>query len=269
MKIFKKMYNIDELNAIKTQYEEPIRKKEILLFGLIPAFYIFVLLYSLYYNFKLSLAFSLLGAAYGILFVMPKMISRNNYSRSQRERNRFMNSLTQNLVNDNVLTVDGIERVSGRIGGEFSKDIKVLIAHLKSSNEADVNAAYETLVDKYRNDRVFVQYIDQLNTATSEGRNNIDELDSLSNHHDLVLQKQRQFYKVKDQKLTWYAVASILVVAIALTLAITTWNLGYNQVFIKTPVGWFIGGIFIIFNLAYTHKFVVDYFDDEIMEVKK
>lgn len=269
MKLFKRVYNIEELNAIKTQYDAPVRKKEVLLFGLVPAIYIFSLFYSLYYNLLISFLFSLIGVVYGIAVVMPKMIKRNHYAKSQRERNRFLNSLTQNLVNDNVLTEDGLERVSGRLKGELSKDIKELTTRLKYDSDSEKNNAYEELSNKYRNDRVFVQYIDQLNTATNEGRNNIDELDSLASHHDLVLQKQNHFYKVKDERLVWYTVASSLTIAIAVVLALTTWNMGYEQIFIKTPVGWVIGFIFIVFNLVYTNKFVTDYFDDEIMEVRK
>lgn len=269
MKLFKRIYNIDDLNAIRTQYENPIRKKEILLFALVPALYVFSLVFSLFYNWKLSLAFSLIGVVYGVAIIMPKMVNRNHYSRSQRERNRFMNSLTQNLVNDNILTEDGLERVSNRLSGELAVDIKELTTRLKYENALEQNLAYETLSNKYKSDRVFVQFVDQLNTATNEGRNNINELDSLASHHDLVLQKQNTFYQVKDEKLMWYCVASVITIAVAATLAITTWNLGYKQVVISTPIGWIIGFIFIVFNLIYTHKFVGDYFDDEVMEVKR
>lgn len=268
MKLFKRVYNIDELNAIRTQYDNPIRKKEIFVFALVPALYVFSLIYSLFYNWKLALGFSLIGVIYGLAIIMPKMVKRNHYSRSQRERNRFMNSLTQNLVNDNVLTEDGLERVSNRLNGELARDIKELTTRLKYDTAYEQKKAYEALSDKYKNDRVFVQFIDQLNTATNEGRNNISELDSLASHHDLVLQKQKSFYNVKDEKLLWYCVASGMIIAVAITLALTTWNLGYRDIFIGTPIGWFIGFSFIIFNLFYTHKFVGDYFDDEVMEVK-
>lgn len=268
MKLFKRIYNIDELNAIRTQYENPIRKKEVLIFALVPAGYVFALIYSLFYNWKLALLFSLIGVVYGVAIIMPKMVKRNHYSRSQRERNRFMNSLTQNLVNDNVLTEDGLERVSNRLNGELARDVKELTTRLKYDTASEQNEAYEALSNKYRNDRVFVQFVDQLNTATTEGRNNIKELDSLASHHDLVLQKQKHFYNVKDEKLLWYCVASGMIIAVATTLALTTWNLGYKQIFISTPVGWVIGFVFIAFNLVYTHKFVLDYFDDEVMEVK-
>lgn len=267
--MFKKLYNIEELNAIKTQYEEPLNKKEILVFCLIPAVYIFCFLYFLFYNLVFSIISGLVASLYGLIIILPKMIARNHYIKSQNERNRFMNSLTQNLINDKITTTDGLEKVSTRLNGELSKDIEALVTELRYSDETDKMNAYKVLTEKYKSDRIFVQYIDQLQTATMEGRNNIDELDSLASYHDLILAKQDKFFSIKNERLMFYTFASVISIAIAITLAFTTWNYGYQTHFVNGIVGWIIGGVFILINIYYSHKFILDYFDDEIMEVRK
>lgn len=269
MKIFKKIYNIDELNSIKTQYEEPLRKKEVLVYGLIPAVYLFVFLFFLFYNISIAVIGAVVGGVYGVATILPKMIYRNHYVRSQRERNRFLNSLTQNLVNDNVTTPNGLETVSHRLNGELSKDVEALVTELKYGDDSQKQEAYEVIIDKYASDRIFVQYIDQLQTATQEGRNNIDELDSLAAYHDEILDKQNVFFDKKQERLLYYVLATVLSGAILFILGQSTWNYGYHEQFANGVVGWFIGSIYLGINIFYSHKFIVDYFDDEIMEVKK
>lgn len=269
MNIFKKVYNIDELNAIKTQYEEPVKSKEVVSLALVPAIYLFCFTYFLFYYFWFSVLSGLIGAVYGVIVILPRVIKRNHYKRSQRERNRLLNSLTQNLVNDKITTADGLQTVSSRISGELSKDLELLVTELKYGDDQDKINAYEVLIEKYRKDRIFVQYIDQLQTATLEGRNNISELDDLATYHDLVIVKQDIFFENKNEKLSFYTLASILSLVIAIVISKSTWDYGYHQYFAKGIIGWVVGGLYILLNVWYSNKFIKDYFDDEVMEVRK
>lgn len=272
MSFFKRTVTIDDLNAIATKYSKPLTVKDIGSISLIPSILMFFIVYTVSFNIFYSLIGFGIGMFYGLMHLLPKHVQRKYFLRAAQERNRFINSLASILNNDGTLTTKGIEIVSERLqkGGELRTDVEILVSDAKHGSEEKMKRSYKTLIEKNKDDRIFVQFVEQLLTASLIGRNNTDSLDSLAKYHDVVMREQDIFINEKKSHLTGSIMLVVTILACIFILALVLQSQGTYHYFDEGPGNLIVKSSLVIF-LAYSlHLQCVNrYYDDSLQTLRK
>ncbi len=236
----KKFVNADEINAIKVAYGKPLERKDYLRYGLIPGLIVGGFSFILLYLWWVSLILGIIGALYGLKVLMPKIIQRTYEQISFRERNKFVNNMTQILTNDSQTLLKALGRASDRSEGELKMDLKVLQAKLMGADHGQVLQAFKVISNKYRDDIIFVQYIEQIETASLEGKTNMDTLKDIKSYHNEMKEKKEEYDRKKDGHLKDIKSLCIIVVFFILIIAFSFNFETYINAFARHPIGWLL-----------------------------
>lgn len=265
----KRFVNADEINAIKVAYGKPLERKDYLRYGVFPGLIVGGFSFILLYYWWVSLIIGALGVLYGLKVLMPKNIQRVYERISFNERNKFVNNMTQILTNDSNTLLTALGRSSDRAEGELRKDLKVLQAKLMGADNEQVLDAFKELSNKYRDDIIFVQYLEQIETAALEGKTNVDTLKDIKSYHNEMKEKKEDYQRKKDGHLKDLKMLCGLVVFFIITIAISFSFDTFIAAFARHPIGWGTSTIYMILMFFFFKSFATSYFDDSILEVKR
>lgn len=261
------MYNIDEIKAYRVAYGKSLGSKDYAKYIVIPGLILATLSLLILYNGWVSGVMFIMGCIYGWRVILPRSIRREYERKAFNQRNKFLNNITQVLTDDSQTVLMALDKVIPRASGEFKEDLKTFYAILIGANNNQIRDAVMWICDKYDDDVVFIQYMEQLETAMIEGKNNVDTLKDIKTYHNDIRKKQEQFEQGKaahfrDMKQLAF-ITVILLVALALSFGFST----YLEAFARHPVGYVTGGIYIFAILFFLRQFVGYFFDDSVMEV--
>lgn len=265
----KGVFNVDELQAYAVAYGKPLGKRDY--FGLIiaPAFFLSLFSFLLVYYWWVSLIVFLIGGIYGYSVIMPKTVKRNYEVRALQERNKFINNMTQILTDEDKTLVKALSQAKSRCAGELRNDINILEATLMSSDIDSVKAAFYDLNSKYKEDIVFSQYIEQLETAVLEGKTNIDTFKDIKTYHNDLVRKTKEYHMIKNGHKKDMTQMLIIIVCFILAITFSFSFTTYYEAFARGLVGWITSLLFFTIISLFLNNFVKLYFDDSIMEVSK
>lgn len=267
-KKLKGLITVEELNAYKIAYGDPLERKEVLLL-LIKAFLVaFVFTYSLFHYWWLGLITGLIGAVYSYAVILPQSVKRIYENNAFRERNNFVNNMTQLLTNPDRTIRDAIKVVCERASGEFKEDLLMLQADLMGAHNEVVQEAFAKLTVKYKNDVIFAMYIEQLITAAIEGRTSIETIKDIKTWHNETKKIQDNFYAVKARHAYEFKFVSIIIVILIGAVMISFGFRQFIDVYAHNLVGWLFSSLFLALYGMFFHRFIVHMGDDKIMEVK-
>lgn len=269
MSLKQEIWSIDELNAYREAYGNPLMKKEIFTILVVPFMVCFFAVYVLTYYWWLSLIGGIVGVAYGYIVMMRINVERVYQQEAINQRNRFVNTMTAMLSNLGEPVIKALKWCSdeGIAKGEFKKDIDQLISVLMDSGPQEVKAAFTSLKEKYKRDFVFGQYIENLIIITLEGRNNIDKLKELASWHNDVLEVRNEFiqrkvgYKKEFIRTTMYP---LIIVGVLTFIDFDQ----YIRYYAHNYVGWIASAILLFALASFFHSLQKKLADDEVMEVK-
>ncbi|MFJ1106842.1 hypothetical protein [Bacillus albus] len=264
----KKFVNADEINAIKVAYGKPLERKDYLRYGLIPGLIVGGFSFIMLYYWWVSLIIGFIGVLYGLKVLMPKNIQRVYERTSFNERNKFVNNMTQILTNDSNTLLTALGRASDRAEGELKKDLKVLQAKLMGADHEQVLHAFKELSNKYRDDIIFVQYLEQIETAALEGRTNVDTLKDIKSYHNEMKEKKEDYQRKKDGHLKDMKMLCGLVIFFIIIIAFSFSFDTFIDAFARHPIGWITSAIYMLLMFLFFKSFATYYFDDSILEVK-
>lgn len=264
----KNVMNIDELNAYRVAYGKPLNYKDYFNLIGVPALALGGLSFIIMYKWWFSLILGVIGAIYGIRVVLPKSVDKNYQAQAFVQRNKFINSLTQILTDPGKTIHVALDTVRRRADGEFKDDLDILQAQVLGANVKDVQSAIKVLTDKYEKDIIFVQYMEQIETAMIEGRTNIDTLKDIKNYHNDIQKKQSYYNREKERRFN--DLKKITIAMLLFVVASTVVLLGfetYVNYFTNSIIGWITGLIFLGFQIRNYSQFFKFYFDDSITEI--
>lgn len=259
--------NVDELNALQVAYGKPLDYKDYFSYVGLPMLALFGLSFIVLYNFWYSLVFGIIGIVYGLKVILPKTIQRNYEQQAFFQRNKFVNSMTQILTDEGKTVQRALETVKQRASGEFREDLILLQGQTLATTNKKVIEAIQHLTDKYVEDIVFVQYMEQLETGIIEGETDVETLKDIKEYHNDINKKQNGFYVMKDREKNYMKTISIAMVAFVLIINVFLGLDTYINVFTKSPIGWITGTGFLGLEMMYYRDFIKYYYDDSIMEV--
>lgn len=263
----KGLIDVTELNAYQVAYGKPLNHKDYLFYVGLPAIVMAGLAYVLWYNLWVSIVCGVIGTIYGFKTIMPKSIKRKYNMKSLQARKIFINNMTQILTDDSKTINKALSIAKERTKGELKEDINLLETKIHGSNKFVISEAFSELKDKYEHDVVFTQYLEQLETAIFEGKNNIDTLQQIKSYHNDMVKKTKEYMRIKDghvldmKQLALFV--GIFIAAITFAFGFET----YYEGFAKSIVGWIFGGAYYLLMARHCLKFFNFYFDDEIMSL--
>lgn len=261
------LIDIEELNAYQMTYQESLTGKDYTFLIGSPAIVLALLSFALTYYWWVALIFFLIGGFYGYQVILPSTVKRGYEMNSLLERNRFVNNMTQKLTDKEKTLYSAINEVQERSYGELKEDIKKLSANLIGTNKEQVQNAFASFSFKYREDVVFSQFLEQLETVAYEGNINIEAMKEIKNNHNLIKKKTEDFLKVKNG---YKEEAKHMMMLVGFFLLAITISFGFStffEVYARSFVGWVTTVIYMIVIMIVLNKFVKDYFDESIMTV--
>lgn len=266
--------NLEELHALSSAYGKKMQSKEIILMVGFPALLLGTFVWLLTYYWFTVIPAVVLGAIYGYRIILPKIVKRRYESQSLLARNKFMNNMTQVMSDPNRTVNQSIDYVLSRTNGELHKELKELLTSLAVGSDPErVTELIYQFGKKYQEDNLFNQFLEQLETTIHEGKTNIEAMQDLTEHHNDMLQKRNDFFKLKDQHLGGVKLLSIIIVGLILMLHMTSYMMSggmemYMSGFAHNIIGYICVSIFIPSYLYVLHGFINNYFDDSVMEVQ-
>ncbi|MCY7883117.1 MULTISPECIES: hypothetical protein [Bacillus subtilis group] len=266
----KKVMTIDEMNAYRKAYGDPLAKKEIFTALVVPFVLGFSVVMALFYYWWLAILGGILASTYGYVVLMRNSVQRFYTQHARIQRNRFINNMTELLVNPEETVITALKWCAHKdiSDGEFKKDLDTLIARLMKANEAGKKQAFEEMRDKYSNDFVFGLFIDMLITAITHGRNDIEKIKELAAWHNEVMEETSILMESKERAKQHYKITSIYNISV---IAILTFAMGFNGFLLyyaHNPIGW--ASSLLLLGLAAYHfnTFQNRMLDDEVTQMK-
>lgn len=264
----KKVMNVDELKAYRVAYGGKLGAKDVMTYVGVPAGLFAFFSFLLLYNGWVSLVCFIIGAIYGVTVFLPKSIRKQYEAEAFNQRNKFLNNITQVLTDDNQTVLMAIRKVTNRASGEFKEDLKRFHALLIGADNNRIREAVIWFSDKYDNDVIFIQYLEQLETAMIEGKTNVDTLKDIKTYHNDIRKKQELYERGKANHLRdmrqLVIITAILIVALAVSFGFET----YMAAFARHPVGYVSASLYLFMMSMFFKQFSNYLFDDSVMEVR-
>lgn len=266
----KSRMSAEEIRALRNAYDKPLTAKNYIVFAAAPALLFGGLLFYLTYVWWLGLIAAAIGVAYGLRIWLPKAVKRTYNIKSFNERNRLLNLLTQQMSDQTKIPKQILERVVSRLDGELRKDFFPITARIANgATNSEINEMFDVVEKKYKDDIIFSQYLEQIETNFTTGIDNLSSLKDMNGYHN-DLRKQRDLflgYKAKRLKDCF----SLIILSILLVSALQ-FGMGNHDTYMKgfadVTIGRSVSVVYTLIFFGLTRKFEKIYFDDEIMEVK-
>lgn len=264
----KKTFNVDELRAYKEAYGGKLGIRDHMFFIGVPAVLFGTMSFLLLYNGWVSGAIAFFCGIYGFRKLMPRAVKKNYETQAFNERNKFLNNITQVLTDDSQTVLMALKKVTPRSQGEFREDIKRFHAKLMGADQERLREATLWFADRYEDDIIFIQYIEQLETAMLEGKTNVDTLKDIKTYHNDIRKKQDLYEAGKNGHLSdmkqLVFITAILIIALAVSFGFST----YLEAFARHPIGYVTSGLYLLIMWNFFRKFVNYLFDDSVMEIR-
>lgn len=270
-------FDVEEVNALNKKYDGDLTNRHYFKYIGLPGLFLAVLGIIFTYFWWISLALGVLGLWYGYKFVLPSIVKQNYFLASLKERNRFVNNMTQISTDKSKTVTRALEASSNRAKGELYDDLKILQASISGANKEQVTDAFFVIRAKYKHDVVFVQYMEQLETLAQEGKaaesedgaGPLETLKEIKSYHNDMMTAQFKFLELKQGHLQDM---KQIIFLLFIVMGALTFSFGFTSfygAFARSPIGWVTSGIYLTLFLNFLNKFRKLYFDDEIMFISK
>lgn len=260
-----KKVDIQDLQAKEEAYGHRLTKAGIARIVLAYALTVLAYAYLLYMRWWIALIAFAIGFAFTYRSVLPKEIAVRYYRRGLEQRNRCINVITQSMTNpENTLTYS-LQIAADRLDGEFKQDIEKLLASLLTGSTNDeVHGAFKLLTDKYRDDVIFTQFFEQLETTKFDGKINVETFRNLKNYHNQMFDKQQEYINKRNERKTEVFALTAIVFGVCATLAFSNGLSNYIHVYAHTFVGLVCSTAFMLLYFFILSRFFQYYYDESI-----
>lgn len=259
------------MNAIKTKYDKPYKKKDFLLIAIVPALYVAFMLYITFYIPFPSLIGAVVGAFYSLAVALPKKIKVDYERRSLKMRNRFMGNLAQAINRKNATVLDVLKEMADhRLNGELQTQIEELIYKINNASPRQKQEAYQELMDVYKHDTIFVHYLEHLLTLDLQGKVDTTALDETVELHNNLVDRHQRFIDEKAIKVLYYvlniALGVVLIFLFQWLARTLITHEGYLNYFAHSLIGILFNLLFLIMTFYFNHKCVIAFVDESLLE---
>lgn len=261
--------NIDELKAYRVAYGGDVGTKDYLSFVGAPALLLGFFSFLILFNLWVSLTFAVIGAFFGIKFLLPKSIQKQYEAQGFNQRNKFINNITQVLTDNSQTVLMAIQKITSRSDGEFRENLEKFHARLIGADDEMIRSSVIWFSELYDDDIIFVQYVEQLETALIEGRTNIDTLQDIKTYHNQIRKKQEFYEANKNAHLSDMKKLTVITLILIVMLSVSFGFQKYLEAFARHWTGYITAGLYLLIVMNFLRQFSNYLFDDSVTEVKK
>lgn len=262
--------NLASLNAQEELYGHKLTVTKILRTILLYEIMVFIYAFVLYSikNWMIILIWLVLAAIYIYTSIIPKQIKFNYETRSEAERNRFINIVTQGMTNENADVIKVLNHAIQSLNGEFKLDMQTLMATIMASNTyREQHLAFKKLLTKYHDDYYFCRFMEEVETNVHESKYQLATYQAFKDHHNLIMSKEKEF---EAQKKIIQMQMVIMLVALIIVVAISLYSQGYEkflQIYGTNIVGEICSTIFMITVFIFVKSFFKHKFDTSVTSI--
>lgn len=254
----------DQINAFAVAYDKPFTHQKLFFYFLKPTLMALAGTYMLFINFWVALVLSAFTVLYLWRKVLPLEVKRDYNRKSFEARNNFIMATSQVLSNDDINLLDGLDVVVEEAQGEFKEELVELITRLRLEND-DPHEVFQSFSSKYKVDKIFVSFVEQLETVYKCGVPNLETIENLMTMHNDLRARQEKFFEEKESYKTGFITVGALVSAFVIIpfLSLSRSDLE------PTKLAQMINCIFILLLFRHLNRnFVGRYYDDSVMELR-
>ena len=263
----KGVVNIDELKAYRVAYGKELGPRDYMTYVGVPALLFGGFSFLLLYNLWVSIPMMIFGGIYGWRSFLPKIVRKQYEYNAARQRNKFLNNMTQVLTDDSQTPLMALRKVTERASGEFEEDLRRFQAMLIGADNDRIREAVIWFSDKYDDDIIFVQYLEQIETIMLEGKTNIDTLQDIKTYHNDIQKKQELYERAKMGHVRDMRYLLIVTVVLLVALAISFGFDTYLEAYARHPIGYISSGLYMSIIMIFFRQFSKYLFDDSVMEI--
>lgn len=262
----KKRFSIEDMQAKEEAYGHKLTVNSVIQMILSYSVAVFAFSYLLYSNMLVALILFGIACLLVLIFILPKEIEVKYYRRGLAQRNKCLNILTQVLSSHDSTLGYAMDFTSKRVTGEFSEDLKRLTSIIMTSYDRKrLHEGFKQLTDKYKDDVIFCQYFEQIETVAYEGEYNIDVFQSLKSYHNDTFSIQNDYIKARKNNRTTVFSTTAIVFVLCLVLALSNGYEQYVKVFSHSMIGMGTSSLFLLLYAFVLVRFFKYYYDEPIM----
>lgn len=258
---------MEMLNAREELYGHKLTKSRVLRTILMYELIVFAYAFATYSikNWIFILIWLALAAVYIYTYIIPRQIEFNYEARSEAERNRFINIITQGMTSNTADIIKVLKMATDKANGEFKLDMQGLVATIMSANTYKAqHLAFKKVLNKYRNDYYFCRFMEEVETNVHESKYQMATYQAFKDHHNLTMTKEKEFEakkKLIQQKMILMLVMVLIVACVAL------YSNGYKvfiTVYATTVPGIICSTLFLMYVFTFAHLFFKRKFDTSV-----
>lgn len=212
------------------------------------------------------LAWMLIVAIYIYNVLIPRKIESDYQMRSQQERNRFINIVTQGMSTKNANMLSVLRRATRKAEGEFKDDLNALVAVLVSAPDYDEqHAAFERIIHKYADDIYFGLFMEQVETVYHESIYHIETFQTFEDSHNKLLLKQKEFIAQKREvQHIMFTMCGIAEFTIAATTIGAEGYKVYLSMYALSKAGMVVSTVYLIVLCLIVAKFYKNFYNNAV-----
>jgi hypothetical protein len=269
VKTRKKNYmSAEEINAYRCAYGKPLGKKDYVVMVGLPSVALGGILFFLTYRWYLLIIGFIIGAIYGRKVIMPQSAQRNYEVCAMNERNKLVKVITQSCTNPNMIPSQVLSRSLVRISGEIKEEFEILETNVALGRMDLIPVLFKQIREKYREDIVFCQFLEQLETRFMKGNPNIKAIKEMEMYHSQMLETRDKFQAAKNGHLhDLKALGGIMLFLMgALEFAFSFQK--FYDAYASTFIGLITTFVYVGVLCFFFTNFITLFFDDSITELK-
>lgn len=204
------------------------------------------------------------------IFCWSAILSKETYvsyvRASYSERNRTINLLSQALSGGDATLFTALKQTIPAMHGELRHEFQILAGLLaRSARNDELHDWFMNEISKYRDDVIFGQYLEQMETMNQEGVYTVSTFLNLAHYHNNLYQKQVEYINAKEQNRREVFTIVALVFALILVLAVMVdkWS-GWVKLYAHSLFGEVVSCIFAFVYIMIVRSFVKYYYDESI-----
>lgn len=268
----KKRRTIEELRAYDKAYGRKLTKSRQFKLSVEPAIILAIISTMMWMRPALSIVFFVIGLMYGYFRIMPRQVKVQYEADALYQRHRAIGILTSAMAgNSSAPAYKVLSAVASASEGELKDDfIKLTAAVVRIESARSVHKAFLEIIDKYKSDSYFVQFMEQVESYTLDSNLDVETLEMLNDMHNKVYEDSIAFGRVREQALTETRTMLGVVIGLgvgmeAVGVKMATYKY-FMQYFWHGLTGWITGALMIIILSIILMRFYTRYFDDKITE---
>lgn len=188
---------------------------------------------------------------------------------SYSERNRIVNMISQALSGGDATLFSALKQTIPSMNGELKHEFQLLLGLIaRSARNDELHDWFVNEISKYREDVIFGQYLEQLETMNQEGVYTVDTFMSLTHYHNDLYQKQLAYIHGKDEQkqAVFTIVAIVFGLLCVMAFAVKGWS-GWIKMYCYNPAGKVASVIFIIIYACLIKRFIKIYYDESVTTI--